>query len=467
MMTVDRTPLRAGAAQVEITPQLGTHLSGSVGQFRPAAEILDPTYARAIVLERDGRRTCILTLDTTFVTREYSARIRQAAAGMGFSPDAVMVHSLQHHSTPSIGHFMLDEDFEGVPQECQWLRGSDAEYNEFATARAIEAIRRAVASLGPASVGAGSGIEGRMAFNRRAVQQDGTVFMPLGGWKPPLGPVQIRYIEGPTDPEVGVVCLRDQSGLVLATMLHYTCHPVHVFRRPIPTVSADWPGAWASAMGRRCGEECVSCVLNGACGNINPWNPFDHDDPNDHVLMGDTLADTADRVISLIDFQDDAVLDWETLRLQIPVRELPEDQLERSRRVLEEHPEPVWTDDTRTLTEWQWMEAAQLMSVHLFQRREPVLDYEVQVLRIGDVAIVGLPGEPFVEGQLRIKMASPARLTYVAHAVNQYVGYIGTKEAFARGGHEVNTTYWSKLVPEALDMIVDGAHRCLTRVFGR
>ena len=37
----------------------------------------------------------------------------------------------------------------------------------------------------------------------------------------------------------------------------------------------------------------------------------------------------------------------------------------------------------------------------------PTLDYEIQVFRVGNAAFVSLPGEPFVEGQLAIKIASP------------------------------------------------------------
>lgn len=62
------------------------------------------------------------------------------------------------------------------------------------------------------------------------------------------------------------------------------------------------------------------------------------------------------------------------------------------------------------------------------------LEYEIQVFRIGDTAFVSLPGEPFVEGQTRIKLASPARSTYVVHCTTQYVAYIPTAEAYPRGG---------------------------------
>jgi neutral ceramidase len=106
------------------------------------------------------------------------------------------------------------------------------------------------------------------------------------------------------------------------------------------------------------------------------------------------------------------------------------------------------------------------LSVHLMRRREPELAYEIQVLRIGDTAIVGLPGEPFVEGQLAIKIESPAYPTYVAHCTTQYVGYLPTREAFQRGGHEVNLSYWAKVGPEALDLVVENAVGLIKEVFG-
>ena len=100
------------------------------------------------------------------------------------------------------------------------------------------------------------------------------------------------------------------------------------------------------------------------------------------------------------------------------------------------------------------------------RERDASLDYEIQALRVGDLAIVGLPGEPFVEGQLAIKLGSPAAFTYMAHCAEQYAGYLPTKEALARGGHEVNTRYWAKLVPEALEMVVEGATGVLGELFG-
>jgi len=70
-----------------------------------------------------------------------------------------------------------------------------------------------------------------------------------------------------------------------------------------------------------------------------------------------------------------------------------------------------------------------------------------------------------VEGQLEIKIGSPAYHTFVAHCTTQYVGYLPTRDAFRRGGHEVDFSYWAKLAPEALETVVRNAVSLLKELF--
>jgi hypothetical protein len=137
-------------------------------------------------------------------------------------------------------------------------------------------------------------------------------------------------------------------------------------------------------------------------------------------------------------------------------------------RVLAESPQPKWLKDDPNRVDPGWFHAASTKSIEYCRKRMPEFLYEVQVLRVGDTAFVGLPGEPFVEGQLQIKLKSPAKPTYVAHMTTQYVGYIPTREACLRGGHEANVqcTYWAKLAPDSLDRIVEAAGQVLGEVWG-
>ena len=97
----------------------------------------------------------------------------------------------------------------------------------------------------------------------------------------------------------------------------------------------------------------------------------------------------------------------------------------------------------------------------------PQFLYEIQVFRIGDAAFVALPGEPFVEAQLAIKLASPAAFTQVLHMTSHYVGYIPARGAYTRFGHEANKecTYWAKLAPGSLEEITKTAVGMLQEIF--
>lgn len=73
-------------------------------------------------------------------------------------------------------------------------------------------------------------------------------------------------------------------------------------------------------------------------------------------------------------------------------------------------------------------------------------------------------GEPFVEGQLRLKMESAAARTFVAHHSNGFLGYIPTPEALERGGYEIDV-HTSMLAGVALDTIVDSSVQVLDALF--
>jgi hypothetical protein len=64
---------------------------------------------------------------------------------------------------------------------------------------------------------------------------------------------------------------------------------------------------------------------------------------------------------------------------------------------------------------------------------------EVLVIRVGDVALVGLPGEVFCEIGMELRRCSAAPHTLVAGLSGDAIGYLPTQESFAQGGYEVTT----------------------------
>ena len=85
----------------------------------------------------------------------------------------------------------------------------------------------------------------------------------------------------------------------------------------------------------------------------------------------------------------------------------------------------------------------------------------LQVLRIGDYFIVGLPSEVFVEYQIEIRERSGADFTFVSELANDSSSYVPTPKAYEEGGYEVRS---SSLAPQAGQALVDAAIELVHRL---
>ena len=96
--------------------------------------------------------------------------------------------------------------------------------------------------------------------------------------------------------------------------------------------------------------------------------------------------------------------------------------------------------------------------------------YDLQALAINDAAIVGLPGEVFVEYQLNIAAQSPFGFTSVLGVTNGCPCYIPTAAEFPHGGYEVEESVKlygvTKLSPAIEQTILGGAQELLAELKG-
>ncbi len=429
-------------------------IAGDIGRRRPVREIRERIYAKTLALEYGGEQFCILSVEVCYITHKWIDEIRRRiAARFGINPKAVMIHSIQNHSAPAVGNAAVSDEYEGIPADLWWLRSSDKRYNPVAAAGIVEAVGKAQARLEPVTARFARTVDGRVAFNRRFVLRDGTAIAHPHGDKAR----QILHCEGPTAPEVGML-LQNQSGRNVAALLHHTCHPVHGY--PKLFISADCPGAWASAMRSTLGADCVALVINGCCGNIHHHNHLDPSHVDSYLRMGGMLAETTSRALQSLEPAETPCLAWCSEQLRLPLRQVPKQEVEAARRLLAEKPQPPMLPEPLPSIEWDWVYAHSVLDFAVTSARQPYYDYEVQAVRIANNAIVALTGKPFVEGQLRMKLESPIKRLMVAHMSNGYIGYVPTPEALRRGGphsFETRTSNWSKLAPNALDQIVDKA----------
>ena len=69
----------------------------------------------------------------------------------------------------------------------------------------------------------------------------------------------------------------------------------------------------------------------------------------------------------------------------------------------------------------------------------PGHEVAMTIVGVGNIAIVGIPGELFVELGLAIRANPFFAQTFVAGYCNDLIGYIPTRAAYAEGGYEVDT----------------------------
>ncbi len=411
--------LKAGAAVLDMSPEVGVSIAGYF-EDRKARDIHDPINARALVLEAGDQSLAIVVADLIVVTDAETEPAKQRAAELtGIPPENMMMSATHTHYGPSTVAI-----FNSPKEEA---------YCERVARKMGDAVRLAQNRLRPAVMGRASGSVPEEVFNRDWLLKDGRVVMNPGY----LNPERVKAM-GPTDPEVGLLALRTAEGEPIAALANYALHyvggPYH------DEISADYFGYFARAMERMLGGG-VAIMANGACGNINNCN-WDREAPEyphpyyQAERVGTVVAAEAYRRWNQIwDWTEDVALGVANAYPTFRRREPDVEMLKEMEALLSGPPDP---DSS------QWMYAKEREALMQTPLERPA---HIQAMRIGDLGLVGLPGEVFVEIGLAIKEQSHFAQTMVAELANNQLGYIPTDEALALGSYETWLARSSQATP--------------------
>ena len=83
-------------------------------------------------------------------------------------------------------------------------------------------------------------------------------------------------------------------------------------------------------------------------------------------------------------------------------------------------------------------------------------------MRVGDVALVSVPFELYLEYSIRIQARSPAVLTFTVQLASQLAGYLPTTEAVAGGGYSADQFL---VGPEGGDVLVEEVLKTIHSLF--
>lgn len=433
-------PLRAGAAQLDITPLLGTALAGSFHP-RPAQDVDDPLYAKALVLESGATRLAIVALDLISILRQDVQTIRALVAErVGIPPQNVMIGCTHTHTGPAT------RSSHSVTR--------DESYMEWLVYRVADSVQMAARRLRPVRIAWGKGEQHDISFCRRYRMRDGTVRMNPGRGNP-----DIVEPTSPIDPTVGVLYVEDLDGRPVAVLAQFSLH--YVGTDNSHAISADYYGHFAAVMRRHLGEACLPLLLNGTSGQINNVNPFDPNQERGHAQarrVASALAGEVLKVMGRMRLQETAVLGALATEVELRRKEVTEEDVRIAQQILAGN-DPLPGKGPFSYVVGQPIPEAlrPVYAAHVprLYAMPPTITSEVQVLRIGESAWVALPGEIFVEIGLAIKQQAPVPDTFVVGLANDSLGYIATDKALTlEGGYE---TWAGTGTPVGL-----GAERVLT-----
>jgi neutral ceramidase len=416
--------MKAGVAKVDITPPLGTQMWGYFNRVKGAEGTLDPLLARVLVLEGGGKRLAYVDLDfgRTFGPALLD-RLRQAAKQTS-GIDYLIVQATHTHAGPVI----LDQYASGPPA---WETAD--------LGKVEQAIHEAQQHTVPVRLGVGYG-EASIGYNRLRINSSGPVTMI---WDNPT-----KAPTYPVDPTIAVLRIDQMDGQPLAILVNYATHPV-TFGPDMMKFSADFPGVMCKVVEQSFEGKPLAFFVQGAPGDINVYDattPITQDAVGRRDWAGETLgkaaAETAKRIQtqpdsdSSIDFAEDSLafnLRWDAEKFRQEIlREISPDAFKLYAPPIQEKMQlPVITA--------------------LIDRK---------------IAVMAMPGEPFLEFQMNWRARCPLPDCFFLGYTNGYYGYFPTIQAAVEGGYgAASASTWVQI--GAGEQMVDHSLIELYRMLGR
>jgi neutral ceramidase len=418
--------LRAGVAKVKITPPIPCRRwdgKEMVGVHRDL-------YARIVVLSRGSRYAALVVCDLLGIAHRLVEDIRERTfRRTGFPPDAIMVACTHSHSTP---------DTIGSGNE-------DPAYLEVMVEGIADGLSRAVAGMEPVRLGWGRAPIRGLAHSRRIKMPDGRVYTTRYGvpstWR--VDPERIAG-QGAINPDVTVARLETLSGEVRAVIANFGCHAsVALLSREL---SGDYPGEAMHALESALGGQAVALCTNGTAADVDPtlempvWGP--RNDAN-ALRLGRIYAAQVLELLERAPVGDEASIGAARCSVELPVRA-------DWKRLVQAEPSLLRQEFASANPASQTL--AQII-------REGVVHSEVQVLRLNELCLVGLPGEVMTSTGLKLQKDWPNAA--VVELANDTVGYILTPEAESEGGYETGLHLWTRTTARGEAVLLEAAANLL------
>jgi hypothetical protein len=426
----------AGTARADITPPVGVDLCGYGARPGPSTGVRDRLAASALYLADGACELLILSCDLIGLRHADVVALRaEIEAGTGVPATHILVGCSHTHAGPATPGL-------------RFLGQTDPAY--FAgLLRTLCTIAAAARECAQAARAGWARAELQVGRNRRQWTAAGMV---IGA-----------NDEGCTAPYVDVLAVTTAAGVPLARLFSHAAHAV-ALGGDNTLISADWPGA--ARRGIEADEPGVTALfLQGCCGNLNCRERGEAGVES----LGLAAAVAVKAAVARASVSERVLLGAAVVPLVLPLAPPPPLAEARAQLAAAQAQLAVLPATANRGVRWmaegavEW--SGELLRLAAAGVRGQTVAFEVQALQVGTGAIVGLPGEVFVEYALNIDRGSPFSPTLVAGYANGNAGYIPTAAAYSEGGYEVCDAirYYGTTMPlpQSEALILDAVRQAL------
>ncbi|PKP60547.1 hypothetical protein CVT91_04930 [Candidatus Atribacteria bacterium HGW-Atribacteria-1] len=375
-----------GTAQIEITPVSSVYLAGYDIRKKPSQGVHDNLYAKSIYIENNKEKVALVSLDLVGLPLNIVNKIRKAVKE-DVNLDNVVITCTHTHSGPN-------------------------------TISKIGVKKVNVFHIGK---------------NRRGNKEE-------------------------VDPELGIIKIQDLKGIITikAIFLNFTCHGTVLDANNL-LISADYP-AYIYKFLSEVYPDAIILFTNGAAGDINIGYSADDSALGEKMdirtfknaeKIGKKICNKVVSVINDIPINNKELLVYKKKIIKLPFKtQLPQKhELEEQIKKRQDSIGKI-TDKSKKkkLQIRQIYDEIILEKMRSQYNNSGFLNTEIDILRINDAILVTVPGELFCKFGLKIKRILSPKIAMIVGYANDYISYIPTKEAFSRGGYEVETSLFTNEV---------------------
>lgn len=386
----------ANAASIILTPplEMGYTLGGYGARMsKPAEGIHDDIRAKALVLEDGNKKFAIITLDILGLPPNVKPRVIEKLNNKEWTEENILF--LPSHSHTSIEMFALNDKniFDLAPVGIFQPRLLD-----YVVESLTGLINSADQDLQPVKIGTSSKQIPGLNRNRRG------------------NPYVDDYLT--------VTRIDHLNGQPLSVLVNWTAHPTIMDENDM-WVSGGWPGYLQRELEGWIGRDVVAMYYNGAEGDQSVIASGAGSHYEKAEQYGRKIAIEARHIYQDIQPLEDAAFNYHYRVIPLPERKA--------------HPDFMGTGGREYgLNE----ESIQALLDQIFPEQT-----SVAACRLGELLIVGAPGEMIAELGLEIKnelKKNGIKYPVIGGLANQWISYILSGEEYDKSGYEASVSFYGK-----------------------